>query len=391
MEKRRIDYFESLMLKDLISKPLLSQEEELDLLLKTKAGDMDARNELITHNYRLIYKVAKEFNDDFFSFMDLFDIGVMGLIHAIEKYDINSGYKLVTYAMYWIRSYMFREKCSKSLEIKIPVNVASDRNKLMNITRKLGEFLKRQPNISELIEATGLSEERIYKVLDYPAASMYLNRQTNDDNYPEFGDLIVDQSDLQEECETRYLQNKINELINSCYLKDREIYVLNRLFGFFDREPVTLEVVAQELGITRARVFEIEKNALNKIRKDPRCDELLAFANDTVYASNKLGEARIKKEKNKSGDDSGFAKKQLKLNQVLKDYSPDLIDFMLSKLRDDEMELLIKVYGDDLKGYTGIWLSMEERTRLKKTLVPKMKRILKFMQEDISNKVKIKK
>ena len=79
------------------------------------------------------------------------------------------------------------------------------------------------------------------------------------------------------------------------------------------------------------------------------------------------------------------------MNQVLGDYSPDLIDFMLSKLRDDEMELLIKVYGDDLKGYTGIWLSMEERRRLKKTLVPKMKRILKFMQEDISDKVKIKK
>ncbi len=245
--------------------PLLTREEERDLARRKDAGDEEAKKRLIEANLRLVMSITRNYTKAGVPLLDLIQEGNLGLIRAVEKFDYKMGYKLSTYATWWIRQSVTRALADQGRTIRLPVHVAEQVRRLLRSRRQLAQKLNRDPTVAELAKETGLEEKRVCDLLDLVEVPVSLETPVGDGESL-YGDLIEDVNSKTPD-ETTATRLRARELANALsHLNPRMRRVLALRFGLDGESPQTLEEVGAGLGITRERVRQLESRALRELR-----------------------------------------------------------------------------------------------------------------------------
>ena len=264
--------------------PLLTREEEICLFKKIHVGDAEARTTLINSNLKLVVSVAKRYTNQGLPFVDLVQEGNIGLMHAIDKFEYERGFKFSTYAIWWIRQAIVRSISDTGHTIRIPVHMSEKISKVTKARNKLRQTMGREPTPKEISEELNgrITEKKIIEIqkitqdivsLDAPVAG-FSEEKT-------YGDYIEDTEAVtpDQEVNNRVLEDICKNLLSG--LTPRERTIIKLRFGFADGERHTLEDVGKELGITRERVRQIEKQALASM-KSPAMTALLTDFKESV-------------------------------------------------------------------------------------------------------------
>ncbi|HKU55942.1 MAG TPA: sigma-70 family RNA polymerase sigma factor [Gaiellaceae bacterium] len=244
---------------------LLTREEERELARRKDEGDEEAKKRLIESNLRLVMAITRNYTKANVPLLDLIQEGNLGLIRAVEKFDYKLGYKLSTYATWWIRQAITRALADQGRTIRLPVHVADQVRRLLRARRQLAQKLNREPSIAELAKETQQSEERVRELLELVENPVSLETPVGDGESL-YGDLIEDVHSLAPH-EQSAEQARARELAGALDgLNPRMRRVLALRFGLDGEVPQTLEEVGAQLGITRERVRQLETRALRELR-----------------------------------------------------------------------------------------------------------------------------
>ena len=245
--------------------PLLTVTEERELARRKDEGDEWAKKKLIESNLRLVMSITRNYTKAGVPLLDLIQEGNLGLIRAVEKFDYKMGYKLSTYATWWIRQAVTRALADQGRTIRLPVHVADQVRRLMRARRQLAQKLNREPTTEELAKESGFLEKRVEELLDLVEDPVSLETPVGDGESM-YADLIEDvNSERPDETTSRKLRRK--ELAEALLrLNPRMRRVLSLRFGLNGQPPQTLEEVGIGLGITRERVRQLESRALRELR-----------------------------------------------------------------------------------------------------------------------------
>lgn len=267
-------------LKEIGQIKLLTTEEELELADRIAQGDEQAKAILAEANLRLVVSIAKRYVGRGMLFLDLIQEGNIGLMKAVEKFDVTKGYKFSTYATWWIRQAITRAIADQARTIRVPVHMVETINKLARVERQLTLELNREPTEEELAKKMGTSVEKIrdiYKISQEPV-SLEIPIGEEDDSH--LGDFIPDETNMSPEdfAVNELLKDEISEVLLT--LTEREEKVIRLRFGLEDGRPRTLEEVGQLFGVTRERIRQIEAKALRKLRHPSRSRKLKDYLGD---------------------------------------------------------------------------------------------------------------
>jgi RNA polymerase primary sigma factor len=245
--------------------PLLTREEERELARRKDAGDEVAKKRLIEANLRLVMSITRNYTKAGVPLLDLIQEGNLGLIRAVEKFDYKMGYKLSTYATWWIRQSITRALADQGRTIRLPVHVADQVRRLMRARRQLAQKFNREPTLAELAKESGNTEKRVQELLDLVEDPVSLETPVGDGESL-YGDLIEDLN-ADQPADVTAGRSRSRELANALTcLNPRMRRVLALRFGLDGQAPQTLEEVGAGLGITRERVRQLESRALRELR-----------------------------------------------------------------------------------------------------------------------------
>ena len=261
-------------LKEIGTVPLLSADEELRLAKRKAEGDESAKERLIEANLRLVVSIAKRYTGRGMSFLDLVQEGNLGLIKGVEKFDYTKGYKLSTYATWWIRQSVTRALADQARTIRVPVHMVETINKMSKMQRKLTLELGYEPSVTELAEALEMSEDKVMEIMQIAREPASLETPIGEEDDSNLGDFVADSNAVTPEgnVESVMLREHIDALLGD--LKERERQVIVLRFGLEDGHPRTLEEVGKEFDVTRERIRQIEAKALRKLRHPSRSRKL---------------------------------------------------------------------------------------------------------------------
>lgn len=264
-------------LKEIGTVPLLNAEEELRLAKRKADGDDDAKERLIEANLRLVVSIAKRYTGRGMSFLDLVQEGNLGLIKGVEKFDYTKGYKLSTYATWWIRQSVTRALADQARTIRVPVHMVETINKMSKMQRKLTLELGYEPSVAELAEALDMTEDKVMEIMQIAREPASLETPIGEEDDSNLGDFVADNNVLTPEgnVESVMLREHIDALLGD--LKERERQVIVLRFGLEDGHPRTLEEVGKEFNVTRERIRQIEAKALRKLRNPVRSKRIRDF------------------------------------------------------------------------------------------------------------------
>ena len=264
-------------LKEIGTVPLLSADEELVLARRKAEGDEHAKERLIEANLRLVVSIAKRYTGRGMSFLDLVQEGNLGLIKGVEKFDYTKGYKLSTYATWWIRQSVTRALADQARTIRIPVHMVETINKMSKMQRKLTLELGYEPSVAELADALDMSEEKVMEIMQIAREPASLETPIGEEDDSNLGDFVADNNVVTPEgnVESVMLREHIDALLGD--LKERERQVIVLRFGLEDGHPRTLEEVGKEFNVTRERIRQIEAKALRKLRNPVRSKRIRDF------------------------------------------------------------------------------------------------------------------
>jgi len=245
---------------------LLTAADEVALAKRVERGDLAAKERMINSNLRLVVSVAKRYQGHGVQLGDLIQDGVIGLNRAVEKFDWRRGFKLSTYATWWIRQAVQRSVANQARTIRVPVHVHERRQKLGRAGQKLQLELGRDATHEELADATGLSLEHVEEALAVADASVSLNQTIGSDGDNELSDLFADgdAADPEEEAETSFRNSRVRTAV--ARLPERERRIVELRFGLADGQVWGLEAIGRELGVTRERVRQLERSALETLQ-----------------------------------------------------------------------------------------------------------------------------
>ena len=261
-------------LKEIGQIKLLTMEQELELADRIAEGDQEAKNILAEANLRLVVSIAKRYVGRGMLFLDLIQEGNIGLMKAVEKFDVSKGYKFSTYATWWIRQAITRAIADQARTIRVPVHMVETINKLARIQRQLTLELNREPSEEELAQKMGTSVEKIREIYKISQEPVSLETPIGEEDDSHLGDFIKDESNMspEEYATNEMLKDEISDVLLT--LTEREEKVIRLRFGLEDGKSRTLEEVGQLFGVTRDRIRQIEAKALRKLRHPSRSRKL---------------------------------------------------------------------------------------------------------------------
>ena len=243
---------------------LLTAAEEVELAKRVERGDPAAKERMINSNLRLVVSIAKRYQGHDLPLLDLIQEGVIGLNRAVEKFDWRRGFKFSTYATWWIRQACQRAVSNQSATIRVPVHVHERRVKLARTSNQLQAKLGYEPSREELAQAAGMPLKHVEEALEAAEASVSLNQTIGSSDEGEFGDLFGDPTatDPEEEAADALRRQAVRDALTN--LPERQRRILELRFGF-EGETESLEAIGRELGITRERVRQLEREGLARL------------------------------------------------------------------------------------------------------------------------------
>jgi RNA polymerase primary sigma factor len=298
-------------LKEIGKVPLLNAAEEIDLAMKIEAGvaateelekaedegrelsraerrrlsrveqvGLDAKQQLIEANLRLVVSIAKRYVGRGMLFLDLIQEGNLGLIRAVEKFDYKKGFKFSTYATWWIRQAITRAIADQARTIRIPVHMVETINKLVRVQRQLLQQNGYEPSPKQIADEMGLPEERVREIQKISQEPVSLETPIGEEEDSQLGDFIEDDAAVvpPDAASFSMLQEQLAKVLDG--LAERERRVITLRFGLEDGHPRTLEEVGRTFGVTRERIRQIESKTLAKLRHPSRSSKLKDYLED---------------------------------------------------------------------------------------------------------------
>jgi RNA polymerase primary sigma factor len=262
-----------LFLNELRRFPLLSAEEEVELAKRIEQGDLDAKERMIQSNLRLVVSIAKKYQGQELSLLDLIQEGIFGLIRAAEKFDYRKGFKFSTYATFWIRQAIQRGLANKARTIRIPVHIGQRERKIVRAQRELAARLGREPTDVEVAAEAELPVEQVEEVRAAARAVTSLDRTLGDDGDTALGELLPsDGPDLEEEIEVSLAKETLRKTVSE--LPEPERNVIRLRYGIDGGEPNPLRETGRRLGLSAERVRQLESRALKLLATRREIDAL---------------------------------------------------------------------------------------------------------------------
>jgi len=253
--------------------PLLTGPEELELARRIERGDLDAKERLINSNLRLVVSIARRYQGQGLTLGDLVQEGTLGLIRAAEKFDWRRGYKFSTYATLWIRQSIQRGLANSGRTIRLPVHIEQRERKLAKVERELTARLAQDPTDEEVAAAAGMEVAEVQALRAARQAVASLDLPLGEDGDSSLGDLIAgDRPDPVEEASTRETESTVAAALATLTSDERKVIELR--FGLDDGNERTVEATGRELGVSRARVRDLEDQAMRRLRDDGGLDGL---------------------------------------------------------------------------------------------------------------------
>ena len=256
---------------------LLSREEEIKLAEAAANGSQKAKDDLVNHNLRLVVSIAKRYMGRGLTLLDLIQEGNMGLIKAVDKYDVSKGFKFSTYATYWIKQAISRAVMDQARNIRIPVHIIELMSNIKKVERDFQQTHGREPKEAEVAAVLGIEIKKVKEAYTWMKDTTSLDIMVGDDEDTTVGSFIEDESvvpaftAIEENDRTTAIRNILDTL------NDREKMVIVRRFGIGLDRAETLDEIGKELGLSRERIRQIEAAALRKLRNPRRANLLKEF------------------------------------------------------------------------------------------------------------------
>lgn len=251
--------------------PLLSVDEEADLARRIRQGDEEALERLVKANLRFVVSVAKQYQNQGLPLTDLISEGNLGLIKAAKRFDETRGFKFISYAVWWIRQSILQALAEQSRIVRLPLNRVGALNKINKVFARLEQEYEREPSPEEIAEAMQgtLTPEEVAEIMRQSGRHVSLDSPIAPGEETRFID-VLENPDLPQPDQVLMYESLRQEISKAlATLEDREAQILRMHFGIDQRYPMTLDEIAEKLGLTRERVRQIKEKAIRKLRSNP--------------------------------------------------------------------------------------------------------------------------
>ena len=420
-------------LRDIRQYKLLTPDEEKELAKRVAEGDLEARKLFIESNLRLVTSRAYKYLNNGVEYLDLVQEGMFGLMKAVDRYDVSKGYKFSTYAMNWINQSIKRASDDQSSTIRLPVHAREQLRLYKRVAGILKKELNRNPTKEEIAEATGLSLEQVKKLSTSDISMISLNeplRNKKNEGSDEMGDFIPNsEAEVFETVSDSILAEEVNNLLTKAGLKEKEKLILTHRYGLNGVPIMTLEEIGQQLNITRERVRQIEARAIKRLRnsryikdfavymdhpseakksidifrelyatqtsdshiryklllRDGTLERIKEMSASTIDSTPETEETTEKQQPDNSyltlepiievGENKVENKDKRKktLSEIL-EIDTETIKKLVSHLSEEETQILVSRYGENLEEYRNANFQEKERTQLYSSILPKLRR-----------------
>jgi len=269
----------AMYLKDINKIPLLTREEETDLAVKAKNGDAAAKNRIVNANLRFVVNVAKKYQNHGLDLSDLISEGNIGLLTAIERFDVDKGYHFISYAVWWIRQSILKAICEKSRAIRLPLNRANELVQIEHARKAVTGDKTEEEEFEEVAKMLNMPREHVREMINISRDMVSLDAQVHsaENDHAAVGDFIEDEryADPDEAVMTSEMRKDIDSVLNT--LKPNEAKVLRLRYGLGGTKPMSLKEVGDKCNLTKERIRQIEKHAIVRMQHPTRMRQLESY------------------------------------------------------------------------------------------------------------------
>jgi RNA polymerase primary sigma factor len=269
----------SMYLKEINKIPLLSREEEIDLAQKAANGNKAAKDKIVNANLRFVVNIAKKYQNHGIDLCDLINEGNIGLMTAVERFDVSKGYHFISYAVWWIRQSILKAICEKSRAIRLPLNRANELVQIEHAKKAVSGNKTEEQEITEIAGMLGMDKTHVREMLaiSHELVSLDATIKSSGDDSSTMGDFIEDYryGNPDDQAIKTSMDKDIDDMLGT--LKPNEAKVLRLRYGIGGGKPMSLKEVGDVCNLTKERIRQIEKHALVRMQHPSRSRRLEAY------------------------------------------------------------------------------------------------------------------